>query len=59
MEKLTLNPSVYYQKENGYIKDFTYRGNDIFYTTPINIDYEIRNGIELSTFYNPIKMVAD
>ncbi|TPG33282.1 outer membrane beta-barrel protein [Flavobacterium pectinovorum] len=54
-KKLTLNPSVYYQKENSYIQDFTYRENDIFYTTPINIDYEIRSGIEISTLYNPIK----
>ncbi|WP_264538326.1 outer membrane beta-barrel family protein [Flavobacterium sp. N1736] len=52
---LTLNPSVYYQRENGYIQDFTYRENDIFYTTPINIDYEIRSGIELSALYNPMK----
>jgi outer membrane receptor protein involved in Fe transport len=54
-KKLTLNPSVYYQKENSYIQDFTYRENDIFYTTPINIDYETRSGIEISTLYNPIK----
>lgn len=54
-KKLTLNPSVYYQRENGYIQDFTYRENDIFFTTPINIDYETRSGIELSTLYNPAK----
>lgn len=54
-KKLTLNPSVYYQKENGYIHDFTYRENDIFFTTPINIDYEIRSGVELSALYNPMK----
>lgn len=51
----TLNPSVYYQWESGYIQDFTYRENDIFYTTPINIQHEIRSGIELSTLYNPLK----
>ncbi|QLC64893.1 TonB-dependent receptor [Flavobacterium sp. LPB0248] len=51
----TLNPSIYYQYEKGYIQDFTYRQNDIFITTPINIDYEIRSGIELSTLYNPLK----
>ncbi|KUJ62098.1 TonB-dependent receptor [Flavobacteriaceae bacterium CRH] len=54
-KKLTLNPSVYYQREKGYIQDFTYRENDIFFTTPINIDYETRSGIELSTLYNPLK----
>ncbi|MDW8850925.1 outer membrane beta-barrel family protein [Flavobacterium sp. MMLR14_040] len=54
-KKLTLNPSVYYQREKNYIQDFTYRENDIFYTTPINIDYETRTGFELSTLYNPLK----
>lgn len=51
----TLNPSVYYQYEKGYTQDFTYRQDDIFFTTPINIDYEIRSGVELSTIYNPLK----
>ena len=51
----TLNPSVYYQYEKNYIQDFTYHQDDIFLTTPINIDYEIRSGIELSTLYNPLK----
>ncbi|KAF2326582.1 outer membrane beta-barrel family protein [Flavobacterium ginsenosidimutans] len=51
----TLNPSIYYQYEKGYIQDFTYRQDDIFITTPINIDYEIRSGIELSILYNPLK----
>jgi outer membrane receptor protein involved in Fe transport len=54
-KKLTLNPSVYYQREKGYIQDYTYRENDIFFTTPINIDYEARSGIELSALYNPMK----
>lgn len=54
-KKLTLNPSFYYQREKNYIQDFTYRENDIFYTTPINIDYETRIGFELSTLYNPLK----
>lgn len=54
-KKLTLNPSVYYQREKDYIQDFTYRQDDIFFTTPINIDYEIRSGMELSTLYNPLK----
>ncbi|OXB02376.1 TonB-dependent receptor domain-containing protein [Flavobacterium pectinovorum] len=54
-KKITLNPSFYYQREKNYIQDFTYRENDIFYTTPINIDYETRTGFELSTLYNPLK----
>jgi len=51
----TLNPSVYYQYEKAFIQDYTFRQDDIFLTTPINIDYEIRSGIELSTLYNPLK----
>lgn len=51
----TLNPSVYYQWESGYIQDFTYRENDIFFTMPVNIQHEIRSGVELSTLYNPLK----
>jgi len=54
-KNLTLNPSVYYQYEKGYIQDFTYRENDVFYTTPVNIEYEARSGIEISTLYNPLK----
>ena len=54
-KKITLNPSFYYQREKNYIQDFTYRENDISYTTPINIDYETRIGFELSTLYNPLK----
>jgi len=54
-KKFTLNPSLYYQWESGYIQDFTYHENDIFFTTPINIQHEIRSGIELSTLYNPLK----
>jgi outer membrane receptor protein involved in Fe transport len=54
-KNLTLNPSVYYQYEKGYIQDFTYRENDVFYTTPVNIEYEAHSGIEISTLYNPLK----
>ena len=54
-KKFTLNPSIYYQREKGYIQDFTYRENDIFFSTPININHETRSGIELSTLYNPLK----
>ncbi|GAA3778590.1 outer membrane beta-barrel family protein [Flavobacterium ginsengiterrae] len=56
-KKFTLNPSVYYQWESGYIQDYTYRENEIFFTTPINIQHEIRTGIELSTLYSPLKWV--
>lgn len=53
---LTFNPSLYYQYNNGFIQDYTYREPDgVFITTPINIDREIRRGIEISTLYNPVK----
>jgi outer membrane receptor protein involved in Fe transport len=52
---LTFNPSVYYQAESGYIQDFTYRENGIFFSTPININHEIRSGAELSVLYSPFK----
>lgn len=52
---LTFNPSLYYQKNNGVIEDYTYRNNEgLFITMPVNIDKEIRSGLELSVLYNPI-----
>ncbi|MEO7213827.1 TonB-dependent receptor [Mucilaginibacter sp.] len=54
-DRLTFNPSVYYQAESGYIQDFTYRQNAVFFSIPINIDREIRSGAELSALYNPFK----
>ncbi|MEJ2902467.1 outer membrane beta-barrel family protein [Pedobacter panaciterrae] len=52
---LTFNPSVYYQNNSDIIQMYTYRNNDIFYTIPVNIDGEIRQGLELSLLYNPWK----
>ncbi|MBK1896039.1 TonB-dependent receptor [Chryseobacterium paridis] len=53
---LTLNPSLYYQKNNGVIEDYTYRNSDgLFITMPVNIDKETRSGLELSVLYNPVK----
>ena len=53
---LTFNPSVYYQYTTGFVQDYTLRNErDIFITTPINIEEEIRKGIELSFLYNPEK----
>ncbi|RAJ28826.1 outer membrane beta-barrel family protein [Pedobacter cryoconitis] len=52
----TLNPSVYYQNNKGTIQNYTFRNQDgIFITTPVNIDGEIRRGIELSAIYNPLQ----
>ena len=53
---LTFNPSLYYQHTKGFVQDYTYRNdNEVFITTPINIDQEIRRGVELSVLYNPVK----
>jgi outer membrane receptor protein involved in Fe transport len=53
---LTFNPSVYYQNNTGIIQDYTYRNQaGVFITTPVNIDREIRRGLELSALYNPVK----
>ena len=53
---LTFNPSVYYQNNSGTIQNYTFRNqNGVFITTPVNIDREIRRGIELSVLYNPLQ----
>ncbi|ASK28711.1 TonB-dependent receptor [Chryseobacterium sp. T16E-39] len=53
---LTFNPSLYYQRNNGVIEDYTYRNPDgLFITMPVNIDKETRMGMELSLLYNPAK----
>lgn len=53
---LTFNPAVYYQQNNGIIVDYTFRNpNNVFISTPVNIESEIRKGLELSLLYNPIK----
>ncbi|MGY0038296.1 TonB-dependent receptor domain-containing protein [Pedobacter sp. NJ-S-72] len=52
----TFNPSVYYQNNSGTIQNYTFRNqNGIFITTPVNIDREIRKGVELSVLYNPLQ----
>jgi outer membrane receptor protein involved in Fe transport len=52
----TFNPSVYYQNNSGTIQNYTFRNQEaVFITTPVNIDGEIRKGIELSTLYNPLQ----
>jgi outer membrane receptor protein involved in Fe transport len=55
---LTFNPSIYYQKAKNYIQDFTFRNaTGVFITSPVNIDEEIRKGIELSILFNPKKWI--
>nr|WP_294871075.1 outer membrane beta-barrel family protein [uncultured Pedobacter sp.] len=52
---LTFNPSIYYQNNSDIIQMYTYRNTDILYTIPVNIEREIRRGLELSLLYNPLK----
>nr|WP_315035608.1 TonB-dependent receptor [uncultured Chryseobacterium sp.] len=53
---LTFNPSLYYQRNNGVIEDYTFRdANGLFITMPVNINKETRVGFELSLLYNPFK----
>ncbi|KFE97014.1 outer membrane beta-barrel family protein [Chryseobacterium luteum] len=53
---LTINPSFYYQRNNGVIEDYTFRNSDgLFITMPVNINKETRLGFELSVLYNPVK----
>lgn len=53
---LTLNPSIYYQNNSNIINEYTYRNaNGTLITTPVNIEGEIRKGMELSVLYNPMK----
>jgi outer membrane receptor protein involved in Fe transport len=54
--RLTFNPSLYYQHNSSIIQDYTYRnGNGIFITSPVNIDQEIRYGVEATALYQPLK----
>ncbi|WP_316751809.1 TonB-dependent receptor domain-containing protein [Pedobacter gandavensis] len=56
--KITFNPSIYYQHTAHPIQDYTYlKAGNTFITTPVNIDYESRRGLELSILYQPLKTV--
>jgi len=52
---LTINPSLYYQRNTGVILDYTYRENGLTISMPVNIRFEERSGAELSILYNPYK----
>lgn len=54
--KVTLNPSLYYQYIGHPIQDYTYlKEGNTFITTPVNINYETRKGLEISILYQPLK----
>ncbi|MBC8082051.1 MAG: outer membrane beta-barrel protein, partial [Hymenobacter sp.] len=55
-DKLTVNPSVYYQRTTDFIHTYTYRDpTGTFISTPVNLRGETRVGLELSVLYNPVK----
>lgn len=55
-EKITINPSLYYQYLSDPIQDYTYLNHEnTFITSPVNIDQETRSGLELSILYQPVK----
>ncbi|MBB6112606.1 Outer membrane receptor proteins, mostly Fe transport [Mucilaginibacter lappiensis] len=53
--KVTLNPSVYFQHTTDFILFYTYRDSkqSTFFTIPVNLDHENRYGFELSATYDP------
>jgi len=56
--KLTINPSLYYQQNSGVILDYTFKNAaGLFIITPVNIAKETRSGFELSVIYNAAKWV--
>ncbi|WP_316839401.1 TonB-dependent receptor domain-containing protein [Pedobacter gandavensis] len=57
-QDISFNPSVYYQSIADPIQDYTYlRAGNTFITSPINIDQEIRKGLEISIQYQPVKVL--
>lgn len=55
-DKLTVNPSVYYQRTADVIQTYTYRDPlGTFISTPVNLRGETRLGLELSVLYSPLK----
>ena len=55
--KFTLNPSVYYSRTTDRVQFYTIQNEEeIFETSPFNLDLETRFGLELSASYNPFKV---
>ncbi|WBA43947.1 TonB-dependent receptor domain-containing protein [Hymenobacter canadensis] len=53
---LTFSPSVYYQRNTGFIQTYVYRdAAGTFISSPINLSREIRRGLELAVQYTPVK----
>ncbi|WP_343523762.1 outer membrane beta-barrel family protein [Pedobacter sp.] len=52
--KLTFNPSLYYKHATNYFEFILKQAANGFVNTPVNLDYEDRYGLEVSTTYNPL-----
>lgn len=52
--KLTFNPSLYYKHATNYFEFILKQSVNGFVNTPVNLDYEDRYGLEISTTYNPL-----
>ena len=51
--KFTINPTLYWRKENDDVKmTLTYR-NGVFYSQPMNLGYDERYGFDLNYSYDP------
>lgn len=56
---LTVNPSVYYSRTSDRVQFYTIQNDEeIFETSPFNLEEEIRYGIEVSSSYNPFKWLS-
>lgn len=52
--KFTINPTLFFQKINSPLNDYTYRDSEgILISMPINLHRESRAGIELNVSWNP------
>jgi outer membrane receptor protein involved in Fe transport len=55
---LTINPSLYMQRMDAPITDYTFRNaEEMFIRLPVNIRKEIRQGVELNIMYNPLNVL--
>lgn len=56
--KVNLNPSVYYQRNQDFFQFITsYSPDGYFLMLPVNLDMENRLGVEISSTYSPAKWI--
>jgi len=54
-KKVSINPSIYFQHTKDFVLFYTYLGDDMFLTIPVNLKGENRYGTTISVTYDPIK----